>query len=211
MQHNPNGTLVIATNPVDVMSYAAWKIAGVPASCVVGSGTILDSARFRRELAGYYDIDPRSVHAYIIGEHGDSAVPVWSRVRIAGMTLAEFCSAQGKEFRQSDLDDIFRRTRDAAYHIIEQKGATYYAIAAGLVRLLEAIVRDQHTVLPVSAYVDEYYGIDDLYLSLPSVVGRCGVEKLLRLPLADEEAAALVRSAERIREVWKQVESIRIS
>lgn len=205
VQHNPEGTLVVATNPVDVMSYAAWRLAGVPAQCVIGSGTILDTARFRRRLAEHYGIDPRSVHAYIIGEHGDSEVPVWSRVRIAGMTLQEFCAAQGRSYDQNSLVEIFQQTRDAAYRIIERKGATYYAIAAGLVRLLEAIVRDQHTVLPVSTYVEEYHGVSDVYLSIPAIVGRCGVERLLHLPLTDEEAAALRRSASSIRGAWERL------
>ncbi|GIW07451.1 MAG: L-lactate dehydrogenase [Dehalococcoidia bacterium] len=194
--HNPDGILLIATNPVDVLTYASLQLSGLPKERVIGSGTILDTARFRHLLSQHFGIDSRSVHAYIIGEHGDSEVPVWSLANIAGMRLADFCAAQGLAFQRAAMDEIFRQTRDAAYEIIRRKGATYYAVAAGLLRIVEAILRDQGTVLSVSSLVEGYYGIRDVCLSLPTVVDRRGLAQVLRLPLSDDEVARLRRSAD---------------
>ncbi|MFN8597999.1 MAG: L-lactate dehydrogenase [Anaerolineae bacterium] len=204
--NNPHGIIVVATNPVDVLSYVAWKLSGLASSRVIGSGTILDTARFRYLLSQYYGVDPRSVHAYIIGEHGDSEVPVWSLANIAGMRLNEFCCLQDAQYDQAKMDDIFKQTRDAAYEIIQRKGATYYAIGAGLMRLVEAILRDQSTVLSVSSLIDQYYGIDDVYLSLPAVIDRGGVEGLLRLPLEEMEIVGLRRSADVLKQTIAQLE-----
>ena len=205
-QHNPHGIIVIATNPVDVLAYAAWKISGLPHGRVIGSGTILDTARFRYLLSNYFGVDPRSVHAYIIGEHGDSEVPVWSLANIAGMRLKDFCCLQDVQYDQAAMEQIFKQTREAAYEIIQRKGATYYAIGAGLLRIVEAILRGQRTVLPVSTLIDQYYGIDDVYLSLPAVVDRGGVEGLLRLDLADDEIAGLRQSADVLKSTIAQLE-----
>jgi L-lactate dehydrogenase len=168
---NPEGLIVVATNPVDVLTHVALKLAGLPPSRVFGSGTILDTARFRYMLSEHLGVDPRSVHAYIIGEHGDSEVPVWSLANVAGMRLPSFCAENGIPLGPEVMDQIFRQTRDAAYEIIKRKGATYYAVAAGLMRLTEAILRDQNTVLSISSLVTDYYGIDNVCLSLPTVVG----------------------------------------
>ncbi|MFQ5795337.1 MAG: L-lactate dehydrogenase [Candidatus Bipolaricaulia bacterium] len=206
VHHNPNGILLIATNPVDVLTYAAWKLSGLPAQQIIGSGTILDTARFRYLLSQHFGVDPRSVHAHIIGEHGDSEVPVWSLANIAGMRLPAFCTAHGLVHDQAAMDDIFRQTRDAAYHIIERKGVTYYAVAAGLMRIVEAILRDQNTVLSISSLVDEdYYGISDLCLSLPTVAGRNGVERVLRLELSPQEIESLRQSAEVLKTTLAQL------
>ncbi len=197
---NPAGIILVATNPVDVLAYLTYRISGLPSARVIGSGTILDTARFRAMLAEYYGVDPRSVHAHIAGEHGDTEVPVWSLANIAGMTLADFATANGMGHDPARLQGIFEATRDAAYQIIERKGATYYAVAAGLMRIVEAILRDQSTVLSVSSLICDYYGIDDVYLSVPTVVGRGGVERTLRLALSAEEASGLRRSGELLRE-----------
>ncbi|NPV86511.1 MAG: L-lactate dehydrogenase [Anaerolineae bacterium] len=195
VQNNPQGILLIATNPVDVLSYVAWKLSGLPAARVIGSGTILDTARFRFLLSQRFDVDPRSVHAYIIGEHGDSEVPVWSLANIAGMRLPVYCRQNNMTCGFDDLEDIFHQTRDAAYEIIQRKGATYYAIASGLVRIVEAILRDEGAVLSVSTLINGYYGIDDVYLSIPSIVDRAGVERNIYLELSEEEVASLQDSA----------------
>jgi L-lactate dehydrogenase len=195
VENNPNGILLIATNPVDVLSYVAWKISGLPADRVIGSGTILDTARFRYLLSQQFDVDPRSVHAYIIGEHGDSEVPVWSLANIAGMRLESYCEANNLVCRNEELQSIFEQTRDAAYHIINLKGATYYAIAAGLLRIVEAILRDQGTVLSVSSLMENYYDINDVYLSLPTKVDRGGIEHTIRLQLDQTEVEGLRNSA----------------
>jgi len=196
---NPDGIILVATNPVDVLAYLTYRISGLPAARVIGSGTILDTARFRALLAEHYGVDPRSVHAYIAGEHGDTEVPVWSSANIAGMPLADFATANGMGHDQAQLEAIFEATRDAAYQIIERKGSTYYAVAAGLMRIVEAILRDQSTVLSVSSLICDYYGIDDVYLSVPTVLGRGGIERTLRLALSAEEASGLRRSAELLR------------
>ena len=196
IQHNPDGIILVATNPVDVLTYTAWKISGLASGRVIGSGTILDTARFRYLISQQLEVDPRSVHAYIVGEHGDSEVPLWSLANIAGMQLHEFCKVNCKEFDRQMMDEIFTQTRDAAYYIIERKGATYYAIASGVSRLLEAILRDQSTVLSVSSLIDGAYGVSDVCLSLPSVVDRGGVERVLKLELSPEEAQSLHHSAE---------------
>ncbi len=200
-QNNPKGILLIATNPVDVLTYASWKLSGLPRERVIGSGTILDTARFRYLLSQYFQVDARSVHAYIIGEHGDSEVPVWSLANIAGMHLPVYCRQNNMHCVDADLQDIFQQTRDAAYHIIERKGATYYAIGMGLLRIVEAILRDQSTVLSVSSYIEDYYGITDVYLSLPSVVDRGGIEKTLHLELDTAEQLGLRNSANLLRKL----------
>ena len=198
-RHNPGGILLVATNPVDVLTYAALKLSGMPSARVLGSGPILDTARFRFLLSQHFGVDARSVHAYIIGEHGDSEVPVWSLANIAGMHLPDYCRAQGLPFEPSQMEEIFESTRDAAYHIIERKGATYYAVAAGLLRITQSILRHQNTVLSVSSLIDNYYGISDLCLSLPTVVDRGGIQQVLRLELDDAETAKLRHSADVLR------------
>ncbi len=205
-QHNPNGIILVAANPVDVLSYVAWKLSGLPAARVIGSGTILDTARFRYLLSQYFGVDPRSVHATIIGEHGDSEVPVWSLANIAGMRLIDFCCIQDVKYDQARMDELFVQTRDAAYEIIKRKGATFYAIGAGLTRIVEAILRDESTVLTVSSLIDRYYGIDDVYLSLPTVVDRGGVEALLRLQLDEMEIVGLRRSADVLKSTLAQLD-----
>jgi len=199
VRYTREAILLVATNPVDVLTYATLKRSGLPPQQVIGSGTILDTARFRALLGQHYGVDPRSVHAYIIGEHGDSEVPVWSLAHIAGMQLADFCRLNNMVCDQAALDDIFERTRNAAYEIIDRKGATYYAIASGLLRIVEAIARDQNTVLSVSSLITDYYGVSDICLSLPTVVDRGGAERVLRLQLSDEEAARLRASADVLR------------
>lgn len=193
---NPEGIIVVATNPVDILAYRTWQISGLPAERVIGSGTILDTARFRSLLAAHFGVDARSVHAYIAGEHGDSEVPIWSSASIGGMHLRDYCAGNDVPYDHAAMERIFTDTRDAAYRIIEQKGATFYAVAAGLMRIAEAIIRDQNTVLPVSTLVSDYYGIDGIYLSLPAIVGRGGIARTLRLALTPEEASGLRRSAD---------------
>lgn len=199
-RHNPDGILLIATNPVDALTYASLKLSGLPKARVIGSGTILDTARFRQLLSRYFKVDARSVHAFIVGEHGDSEVPVWSLANIAGMRLEAYCAANGVPLDHAALGQIFIQTRDAAYQIIERKGATYYAVAAGLMRIVEAILRDQGTVLSVSSLMDDgSFGPGDVCLSLPTVVGRNGVEQVLRLDLSPSEQDGLRRSADILR------------
>ena len=205
-KHNPAGILLIATNPVDVLTYAAWKLSGFAAGRVIGSGTVLDTSRFRYLLSRHFGVDARSIHAYIIGEHGDSEVPVWSLANIAGMRLPEFCQAQNLPYGPHAMDEIFVQTRDAAYRIIERKGATYYAVAAGLMRITQAILRNQSTVLSTSSLINDYYGIGDVCFSLPTVIDRGGVENVLRLQLSSEEIEKLRHSAEVLKTTIRTLE-----
>jgi L-lactate dehydrogenase len=181
-----DGIFLVATNPVDILTYAVWKFSGLPKERVIGSGTILDTARFRYLLGEYFDVDTRNVHAYIIGEHGDTELPVWSHADIAGTTIAEWTKNK-QDYKQDDLDEIFINVRDAAYQIIEKKGATYYGIAMGLVRLTKAILRNENSVLTVSAYLDGEYGQSDIFIGVPAVVNRRGVREVVELDLNEEE------------------------
>jgi L-lactate dehydrogenase len=192
---NPDGIILVATNPVDVLTHTALRVSGLPPARVIGSGTTLDTARFRYLISRHFGVDARSVHAYIVGEHGDSEVPVWSLANIAGMRLPDYCEANGAALDAAARRAIYEQTRDAAYEIIKRKGATYYAIGAGLVRIVEAILRNQRTVLTVSSVLDGPYGLSDVALSLPTVIDRGGVEQVIRLRLSNEEEAGLRRSA----------------
>jgi L-lactate dehydrogenase len=205
VKNNPEGLLLIATNPVDVLSYASWKISGLPANRVIGSGTILDTARFRYLISQHAGVDPRSVHAYIIGEHGDSEVPVWSLANIAGMKIKDYCKANCRSYDAKVWKDIYRQTRDAAYQIIQKKGATFYAVANGLLRIVEAVLRDQDTVLSLSSYINGPYGIKDLYISVPCVVGRQGVNHLMNINLDKKELTGLQKSASLLSQVIDDV------
>lgn len=190
LKHNEHGILLIASNPVDIMSYFTWKKSKWPTKRVVGSGTLLDSARFRYLIGKHLNIDPRSVHAHIVGEHGDSELPVWSLANVAGTEL---------DIAEEDKADIFANTRDAAYQIISAKGATYYAIALALDRICTAILRDEGAVLNVSTLLDDYHGISDVFLGVPCIVDRQGVREVLKLDLSAEEKELLQRSADKLK------------
>ncbi len=191
----PRSIILMASNPVDILAYAAWRLSGFPASRVIGSGTILDTARLRFLLSEHHGVDSRSVHAHIIGEHGDSEVPVWSLANIAGIRLEDSPS-----YDPAVHQGIFTRVRDAAYEIIKRKKATYYAIAVGLARIVESILRDEHSVLSVSALVGGLHGVEGVYLGVPAIVGRSGIERIIDLPLSATEAAAFRRSAAILKE-----------
>ncbi len=198
--------LLVATNPVDVLTYIAGQVSQLPATRVIGSGTILDTARFRYLLSQHFGVDPRSIHAFILGEHGDSEVPAWSLANIAGMKLDDFCRLNDCALEPETKEEIFQNTRSAAYAIIERKGATYYAIASGLVRIVEAIVRNESSVLTVSSIAQGKYGLNDVCLSLPTVVNRTGIERVLELPLDNREREALANSGRVIRDALQALE-----
>lgn len=193
--------LLIATNPLDVMTYAAIRLSGLPPERVIGSGTLLDSSRLRFLLSRHCGVDPANVHAYILGEHGDSEVPIWSATHIAGMHLDEYCAICGRGCGPRVWEELFAKVRDAAYEIIARKGATYYAIGLALVRILTAILRDEHSLLTVSVLLNGAYGLRDVALSVPAIMGRQGVERVIPFPLTQEEEEKLHRSAAIIREV----------
>lgn len=190
LKYNTTGILLIATNPVDIMSYFTWKRSGWPVERVIGSGTLLDSARFRYLIGEQLSIDPRSVHAHIIGEHGDSELPLWSLANIAGTELT---------LNESQKEDIFAHTRDAANRIIEAKGATYYAIALALDRICTAILKNEASVLNVSTLLRDYHHVNDVYLGVPCIVDRTGVREVLPLNINEEEKGLLNKSADKLK------------
>lgn len=192
---NPQGLLLVATNPVDALTYVAWRLSGLPARQVIGSGTVLDSARLRAELSAHYGVDARNVHAYVLGEHGDSEVVAWSSATLGNVKLRDYCDLTGMACQPGDMDAIAARVRSAAYEIIRRKGATNFAIASALTRIVEAVVRDEHAVLTVSTLVQGEYGVRDVCLSLPVIIGRSGVQRVLPVPLATAEVESLRRSA----------------
>ena len=199
------GILLIVSNPVDVLTYAAMKMSGLPESHVLGSGTVLDSARLKEALGAHLDVDPRNVHAYIIGEHGDSELAVWSSANVSGVPLSDFCEMRGHYDHLASEKKIAEDVKNAAYHIISKKHATYYGIAMSVRRLCTAIMRDEKHVLPVSSLMVGEYGLDDICISMPTIVGRNGVECRVPVSLSNEEYAELHRSADALKEVMSQV------
>ncbi|MEW4369911.1 L-lactate dehydrogenase [Paenibacillus kandeliae] len=195
-QYNNHGILLVATNPVDILTYVSWKKSGWPANRVIGSGTLLDSARFRYLIGKHKEIDPRSIHAHIIGEHGDSELPVWSLANVAGANI---------DFEQAERDEIFNSTKNAAYEIINAKGSTSYAIALALDRIVAAILQNEHAVLNVSSLLDNYHGISDVYLGVPSIVGREGIREKLQVPLNAQEEELLRASAQKLKDQIAQL------
>lgn len=197
-----NGIFLVVTNPVDILTYFTYKFSNFPRNKVIGSGTVLDSSRFAYLLSRHCNIDPRSINAYIIGEHGDTAVAAWSLTHIGGVPISEFCPICGRNcFEEEVKEKILKEVRESAYKIIEYKGATYYAIGLALVHIVEAILRDEKKVLPVSSVHPNIYGLEDVPLSLPSVVGKGGVEKVLNLKLTEKEQKELFQSAKSIKDV----------
>jgi L-lactate dehydrogenase len=202
---SPDAIIVVATNPVDILTTIAATIAGLPAGRVIGSGTILDTARFRYLLGEHYHVDPRSVHAYIVGEHGDTELALWSLANIAGVRLRDFLDPNGRGYDQAAMDRIFEQTRTAAYEIIKRKRATYYAIGLGLLTIVEAVLRDQRTVLTVSTPMTGQYGVEGTAMSLPTIVGQHGAVEILDLPISDDERAAFQRSAQTLKDRLAQL------
>ena len=200
VSQNSTAIIVVVSNPVDVLTYFAWKKSEWPRQRVFGSGTVLDSARLRYLISDHCNVDVKNVHAYIIGEHGDSEFAAWSMCHIAGMPLEEFLSLKGDSDKiKEDQKNIEQKVRDSAYHIIDYKGATYYAVGLALVKITEAILLNQRSVLTVSVYLHGEYGISDVCLGVPCLVSAQGAEKIIEKKLPIEEQKALEKSAEILR------------
>ncbi|PNZ99944.1 L-lactate dehydrogenase [Staphylococcus massiliensis CCUG 55927] len=198
-----DGIFLIATNPVDVLSYVTLKTSGLPKERVIGSGTILDTARFKYLLSETFNVSPSSIHAQIIGEHGDSELPVWSNANIAGQPLYDILK---KDPEKSQLiDEIFVKTRDAAYDIIKAKGATYYGVAMGLMHITKAILRNQNHVLTVSSYLEGEYGEEDVYVGVPAVVNKNGARNIIEVPLNEKETEQFNHSVSVLKEIQDSV------
>ena len=194
------GIFLVAANPVDILTYATWKFSGFPKNRVVGSGTSLDTARFRQALAEKVDVDARSIHAYIMGEHGDSEFAVWSHANVAGVKLEQWFQ-ENDYLNEAEIVELFESVRDAAYSIIAKKGATFYGVAVALARITKAILDDEHAVLPVSVFQDGQYGVSDCYLGQPAVVGAEGVVNPIHIPLNDAEMQKMEASGAQLKAI----------
>lgn len=197
------GILLIVSNPVDILTYVALKLSGLPENRVLGSGTVLDTARLKYALGEHLGVDSRSVHSFIIGEHGDSEIAAWSSTNVSGIPLNDFCEMRGHFNHDAAMDAIAEKVKNSAYEIISKKQATYYGIAMSVKRICECIVRNERSILPVSAMMHGEYGIEDITLSMPAIVGIGGVETHVPIALSEVEAEKLVESAKKLKEVAK--------
>lgn len=204
-QENFDGILLIVSNPVDILTYAAQKLSGLPANRVIGSGTVLDSARLRCRLGEHLLVDSKSVHAFIIGEHGDSEIPAWSGANVSGIPIHDFCELRGYYHHEKAMYEIGKGVKDSAYDIINRKGATYYGVAVAIHRICQVIIRDEKSILPVSHMLHGEYGLHDVVLSIPVVVGREGIETRVPIPLNEEEERKLKQSAKMLRDIMKEI------
>lgn len=198
------GILLIVANPVDILTYTAQKLSGYPENRVIGSGTVLDSARLKYHLGQHLGVDSRSVHAFIVGEHGDSEIAAWSSANISGIPLDNFCEMRGHYNHMEATERIAAEVKQSAYEIISKKGATYYGIAMSVKRICEAIIRDEKSILPISTMLHGEYGISDVVLSLPCIVGRDGYETKVPIDLDQEEVSKLHESANTLKEVLSE-------
>jgi len=205
-RYNSEGILLVVTNPLDVMTHVALKLSGFPKNRVIGSGTILDTARLRYLLGEHLQVDPRNVHAYIIGEHGDSEVPVWSLANVAGIRLKDYCPICKVPYNPDDLNDLFLKVKNAGYEIMKRKGRTNYGVALGLTKIVESIIRDENAISTVSCFLEDYHGVSDVCLSVPVILNRTGVKEVIKLPLNDEEITAFQKSAVTVRKIVHSLE-----
>lgn len=200
------GILLIVSNPVDVLTWVALKLSGFPENRVIGSGTVLDTARLKYLLGEHLGVDSRGVHAFVIGEHGDSELAVWSSATVSGVPLSRFCEMRGYYEHDDETDRIYEDVKNSAYSIIEKKKATYYGIAMAVKRICSSIVRNERSVLPVSSIMHGQYGLEDIVLSMPAIVDASGVERIVPLSLDEEEMRRLKESAAALREVMDGIE-----
>lgn len=203
---NIEGILLIVSNPVDILTHVAYVESGLPKNRVIGSGTVLDTARLKYLISKHLDIDAKNVHAIIIGEHGDSELVTWSIANISGIPLSDFCSIRGFHNHEKGMREIHESVRNSAYEIIKRKGATYYGVAIAVSHIASCIVGNTHTMLPVSTELEGEYGLKGLCLSVPSVVGKDGVETILEINLAENEKAELQKSADTLLKIIKSIE-----
>lgn len=200
-RRNYQGILLIVSNPVDILTYAAVKLSGMPENRVIGSGTVLDTARLKYQLSEHLSVDSRSIHSFIIGEHGDSEIAAWSSTNVSGIPLNDFCEMRGHFNHDSAMREIAETVKNSAYDIISKKHATYYGIAMSVKRICECIVRDEKSILPISTMLHGAYGIDKIALSMPAIVGLDGVETHVPISLSESEKEQLLRSADTLKEI----------
>ncbi|MFO7958991.1 MAG: L-lactate dehydrogenase [Candidatus Brocadiia bacterium] len=205
LEQTRDAVICMVTNPVDILTYDSIQHSGLPPRQVFGSGTVLDSARFRFLLSQHCGVDPRNVHAYILGEHGDSEMAPWSMAHMAGVQIDRFCEQCGRCDYEEHRPQIVEQVRESAYHVIEAKGATQYGISQALLRICGAVLRDEHSVLTVSSLIEDYVGISDICLSIPCIVSRNGIERQLKADLAENEVEELRASARALKDVLESV------
>jgi len=205
-KRNFNGILLIVANPVDILTTVALKLSGLPENKVIGSGTVLDSARLKYELGNHLNVDSRSVHAFIIGEHGDSEIAAWSSANVSGIPLHKFCEMRGHFNHEEATERIAESVKNSAYEIIQKKKATYYGVAMAVKRICEAIIRDEKSILPISSKMNGDFGIKDISLSMPAIVGKDGVECHVPIQLNEDEIVKLQKSAQTLQEILNQNE-----
>lgn len=206
-KYNKTGIILMVANPVDILTYAALKISGLPENRVIGSGTVLDTARLKYEVGELLEVDSRGVHAFIVGEHGDSEIAAWSSANVSGVPLKDFCRIRSdidSSMLKEATQEIADRVKNSAYEIIERKQATYYGIAMAVKRICEAIIRDEKSVLPISSMMHGEYGLTDVVLSMPAIVGENGVEHVVPVSLDEEEQKRLWNSAQVLKEIQKK-------
>ncbi len=208
MKYYTRGVILVVANPVDILTYKIQKWSGLPVGRVLGTGTVLDSARFRYLLSERFDVDVKNVHGYIIGEHGDSQLPLWSATHIAGRNIREYFEDSSYGVTDDEIAKMIENVKSAGAQIIKKKGATYYAIAISIITLLESLLKNQNTIRTVSSVVNDKFGIDDVALSLPSIVNAAGVKEIIDLTMTEEEQAALKHSAEQLKIILNEVRDI---
>ena len=206
-RYTTTAILLVVTNPVDILTYVTLKLSGFPSNKVIGSGTVLDTARLKYMISEYAKVDSANIHAYIIGEHGDTELPVWSNATIGGMDVEKYCSdyAQLGNVKE-ELKDLFVKVRNSAYEIIKLKGATNYSIALALVKITRSILRNENSILPVSTLITDYYGINDVFISIPSIVNINGVEQYVRIELSEEEQELFIHSANTLKKFIQSID-----
>ena len=204
-KRNYQGILLIVSNPVDILTYVALKLSGFPENRVIGSGTVLDTARLKYKLGEHLGVDSRSIHAFIIGEHGDSEIVAWSSANVSGVPLETFCEMRGHFSHEEATEQIAKTVKNMAYDIIARKSATYYGIAMSVKRICEAIVRDEKSILPISSMMYGEYGIEGISLSMPAIIGENGLETKVPIELDEEETESLIASANTLKEVLKTI------
>lgn len=201
VKYNPDAILLVVSNPVDILSYVTYQLSGFPKERVFGSGTVLDTARFQSILSNKFNIDARDIHANIIGEHGDSEIATWSLTTIGGLTIEQYCRDMGIQFDAQTREEITHDVKNAAYEIIERKGFTNYAVALAITRIVKAILRDEKAILTVSSLQSGDYGLEDVYISVPTIVGRAGILDVVEVPYSSKEIDDLQKSAQLLKDI----------
>lgn len=205
-EYNKEGILLVVSNPVDILTWVTLKLSGFPSNRVIGTGTVLDTGRLKYLLGKHLDVDPRGVHAYIIGEHGDSEVAVWSSSNVSGVKMNDFCELRGHKNHVANREKLAEEVKNSAYEIIERKGATYYGIALSVRRICEAITKDDRSIMPVSSLINGHYGVNDMCLGVPTILGAEGIEEILDIDLDENETISFNKSAEALKAVLDKIQ-----